>query len=50
MLALPEGRCEEILVLPVDSGTARRLKRVAVGETVTVTAKGIVAKAKGLKR
>lgn len=48
MLALLKDG-EEILVLPVDYGTARRLQHVAIGETVTVTAKGIVAKAKGLK-
>ena len=40
---------EEIVVLPVDTGTSRRLKRVALGEAVAVTAKGSVARAKGRK-
>ena len=42
-------RDEEILVLPVDAGAALRLKRVAIGETVTVTAKGSVTGTKGRK-
>ena len=42
-------REEEVLVLPVDAGCALRLKRVAVGETVTVTAKGSVTRTKGRK-
>lgn len=47
MLALLK-RGEEVMVLPVGAGTARRLKRVAIGEAVTVTAKGsVVARAGG---
>ena len=42
-------RDEEILVLPVDAGAAPRLKRMAIGETVTVTAKGSVTRTKGRK-
>lgn len=42
-------RGEEIMVLPVDDATARRLKRVAVGEAVTVTLKGSI-KTKGRSR
>jgi hypothetical protein len=42
-------RGEEVLVLPADAGTARRLRRVTIGTAVTVTAKGSVVKAKGLK-
>lgn len=42
-------RDEEILVLPVEAGKALRLKRVAIGETVTVTAKGSIARTKGRK-
>lgn len=42
-------RGEEVMVLPVDDATARRLKRVAVGELVTVTPKGFI-KTKGRSR
>ena len=35
-------RGDEITVLPIDDATARRLKRVAVGEAVTVTPKGAI--------
>ena len=42
-------RGEEVMVLPVDDATARRLKRVAVGEAVTVTPKGSI-KTKGRSR
>ena len=40
---------ERIMVLPIDAGTALHLKRMAIGEVVTVTAKGSVAKSKGRK-
>jgi len=42
-------RSEEIMVLPIDDATARRLKRIAVGESVTVTANGAI-KTKGRSR
>lgn len=42
-------RGDEVMVLPVDDATARRLKRVAVGEMVTVTPKGAI-KTKGRSR
>lgn len=42
-------RGEEIMVLPVDDATARRLKRVAVGDAVTVTRQGSI-KTKGRSR
>ncbi|MDD5112905.1 MAG: relaxase/mobilization nuclease domain-containing protein [Methylobacter sp.] len=42
-------RSEEIMVLPIDNATARRLKRIAVGELVTVTANGAI-KTKGRSR
>ena len=47
-LALLE-RGEEVMVLPVDEATARRLKRVAVGESVTVAPQGTI-KTKGRSR
>ena len=40
---------EEVIVLPVDDATARRLKRVTVGEQIGVTAKGAI-KTKGRSR
>jgi hypothetical protein len=48
LLALLQRR-EEIMVLPIDDATARRLKRIAVGESVTVTADGSI-KTKGRSR
>jgi len=42
-------RSEEVMVLPIDDATARRLKRIAVGDTVTVTADGSI-KTKGRSR
>jgi hypothetical protein len=40
---------EEVAVLPVDDATARRLKRVMVGEPISVSAKGAI-KTKGRSR
>lgn len=40
---------EEILVLPVDEATARRLKRIVLGQPVDASAKGII-KTKGRSR
>ena len=34
---------EQIVVLQIDTATARRVKRLSVGEVVTITSKGIVA-------
>lgn len=48
ILALLKRR-EEVMVLPIDEATARRLKRIAVGDTVTVTANGSI-KTKGRSR
>ena len=42
-------RGEEVMVLPVDEATARRLKRFAVGESVTVTPQG-TSKTRGRSR
>ena len=33
---------EDIMVLPIDAATTRRLQRVAIGQTVTVTPKGSI--------
>lgn len=40
----------EILVLPIDEPTAQRMKRVRVGEVVTVTSKGSLKRVKGRSR
>lgn len=41
--ALALLRCgEEIMVLPVDEATVRRLKRIVIGSSVTVTTKGTI--------
>ena len=42
-------RDEEIMVLPVDAATAQRLKRMALGAPVTLTAAGSI-KSKGRSR
>nr|BCU00354.1 relaxase/mobilisation nuclease domain-containing protein [uncultured bacterium] len=42
-------RDEEIIVLPVDAATARRIKRYALGDAVTLNGKGAVTK-KGRSR
>jgi len=42
-------RDEEIIVLPVDAATARRIKRYSLGDAVTVNDKGAVTK-KGRSR
>lgn len=40
---------EEVAVLPIDEATVRRLKRVSVGDQISVTAKGAI-KTKGRSR
>jgi len=42
-------RDEEIIVLPVDAATARRIKRYSLGDAVTLNDKGAVTK-KGRSR
>lgn len=42
-------RGEEVMVLPIDDATARRLKRVAVGEVISVTPQGLI-KTRGRSR
>ena len=42
-------RGDDVLVLPVDPATARRVKRVSIGESVTVNAKGSITTSKGRK-
>jgi hypothetical protein len=43
-------RGEEVMVLPVDAPTAKKLKRLAVGDSVTVTAQGSIKTTKGRSR
>jgi hypothetical protein len=40
---------DEVMVLPIDEATAQRLKRIAVGDTITVTINGSI-KTKGRSR
>lgn len=40
---------DEVMIMPIDEATARRLKRIAVGDEVTVTLKGSI-KTKGRSR
>ncbi len=44
MLALLK-RDEQIVVLPIDAATARRMKRLSIGEVVKVTSQGVIVKA-----
>ncbi|HGF5205996.1 TPA: TraI/MobA(P) family conjugative relaxase [Vibrio parahaemolyticus] len=44
------NRGDEVLVLPIDKATAQRMKRVRIGEAVTVTPKGSLKKSKGRGR
>jgi hypothetical protein len=48
-LALLRNDKDEVMVLPIDESTSRRLKRVAVGDFVTVSANGSI-KTKGRRR
>ncbi|WP_275099897.1 TraI/MobA(P) family conjugative relaxase [Sedimenticola hydrogenitrophicus] len=42
-------RGDDVLVVPVDPATARRIKRVSIGESVTINAKGSITTSKGRK-
>ncbi len=44
MLALLK-RVEQIVVLPIDAATARRLKRLSIDDVVKVTSQGVIVKA-----
>ena len=43
-------RGEEVMVMPIDQATARRLTRIAVGDAVSITAKGSIKTSKGRSR
>lgn len=43
-------RGDEILVLPIDPATARRMRRVRIGEPVTVTPLGSLKRSQGRSR
>ena len=47
---LKRGEADDVIVLPVDAATARRLRRIAVGEPVTVTPRGAIQTSKGRRR
>lgn len=44
------NREESVLVLPIDPATARRLSRIAVGDSVSVTPWGSIKMSKGRSR
>lgn len=48
-LALLQNK-DEIMVLPIDAATMKRLKRMAIGDPVTVSSKGVVSKPKGRRK
>jgi hypothetical protein len=43
-------RGEEVMVMPVDQATVRRLSRIAVGDSVSVTPRGSIKTSKGRSR
>ncbi|MCS4511807.1 TraI/MobA(P) family conjugative relaxase [Xylophilus ampelinus] len=43
-------RGEEVMVMPIDQATARRLTRIAVGDAVLIVAKGSIKTTKGRSR
>ncbi|HFR8143234.1 TPA: TraI/MobA(P) family conjugative relaxase [Salmonella enterica] len=49
-LALLKKQDDEILVLPVDQATVQRMKRLAIGDPVTVTPRGSVKTTRGRSR
>ncbi|EKF73381.1 conjugal transfer relaxase TraI [Alcanivorax hongdengensis A-11-3] len=44
------NRGDEVLVLPIDKATAQRMKRVRIGEAVTVTPQGSLKRSRGRSR
>jgi len=43
-------RGDEVMVMPIDQATARRMSRIAVGDAVSITAKGSIKTSKGRSR
>lgn len=43
-------RGDDVMVMPIDQATARRLKRIAVGDAVSITPKGSIKTSKGRSR
>jgi hypothetical protein len=43
-------RGDEVMVMPIDQATARRLTRIAVGDAVSITPKGSIKTTKGRSR
>lgn len=43
-------RGDDVLVMPIDQATANRLKRIAVGDAVSITPKGSIKTSKGRSR
>ena len=43
-------RGDDVMVMPIDQATARRLKRIAIGDAVSITPKGSIKTSKGRSR
>ena len=43
-------RGDDVMVMPIDQATARRLKRIAIGDAVSITPKGSIKASKGRSR
>lgn len=43
-------RGDDVLVMPIDQATANRLKRIAVGDAVSLTPRGSIKTSKGRSR
>ena len=43
-------RGDDVMVMPIDQATARRLKRIAIGDAVSITPKGSIKTSTGRSR
>lgn len=43
-------RGDEVMVMPIDQATARRLSRIKIGDPVSITPKGSIKTSKGRSR
>jgi len=41
---------DEVMVMPIDQATARRLSRIKIGDPVSITPKGSIKTSKGRSR
>lgn len=47
---LKHGDGDEVMVMPIDQATARRLSRIKIGDPVSITPKGSIKTSKGRSR